>query len=173
IYPVADISEQISIAGKEASGTGNMKQMMNGAITLGTLDGANLEIRDAVGEENMALFGLKIEQVMSFYRKGGYSAWDEYHGDSRIKRLVDQLIDGFFPDAGSDFRDIYDSLLRDNDEYFVLKDFSSYMSAFGKLRALYGDEASWRRMSLRNIARSRCFTSDETIKKYDAEIWRV
>ncbi|MDR2132183.1 MAG: glycogen/starch/alpha-glucan phosphorylase [Clostridiales Family XIII bacterium] len=173
IYPVADISEQISIAGKEASGTGNMKQMMNGAITLGTLDGANLEIRDAVGEENMALFGLKIEQVLSFYRKGGYSAWEEYHGDSRIKRIVDQLIDGFFPDAGSDFRDIYDSLLRDNDEYFVLKDFPSYMSAFGKLQALYGDESAWRRMSLRNIMRSFRFTGDETIKKYNAEIWKV
>jgi starch phosphorylase len=173
IYPVADISEQISIAGKEASGTGNMKQMMNGAITLGTLDGANLEIRDAVGEENMALFGLKIEQVMSFYRKGGYSAWDEYHGDCRIKRLVDQLIDGFFPNAGSDFRDIYDSLLRDNDEYFVLKDFPSYMDAFGKLQTLYRDADAWRRMSLRNIMRSRYFTSDETIKKYDAEIWRT
>jgi starch phosphorylase len=173
IYPVADISEQISIAGKEASGTGNMKQMMNGAITLGTLDGANIEIRDAVGEENMALFGLKIDQVMSFYHKGGYSAWDEYHGDPRIKRLTDHLIDGFFPDAGSDFRDIYDSLLRDNDEYFVLKDFPSYMNAFGRLQARYKDEADWRRMSLRNIMRSRYFTSDETIKKYNAEIWKT
>jgi starch phosphorylase len=171
IYPVADISEQISIAGKEASGTGNMKQMMNGAITLGTLDGANLEIRDAVGEENMALFGLKIEQVMSLYHKGGYSAWEEYHGDYRIKRLVDQLIDGFFPDAGSDFRDIYDSLLRDNDQYFVLKDFPSYMNAFGRLQTCYKDREAWLRMSLRNIKRSWSFTSDETIKKYDAEIW--
>jgi starch phosphorylase len=173
IYPVADISEQISIAGKEASGTGNMKQMMNGAITLGTLDGANLEIRDAVGKENMALFGLKIEQVMSFYHKGGYSAWDEYHGDSRIKRIVDRLINGFFPDAGSDFRDIYDSLLRDNDEYFVLRDFPSYMDAFGNLQARYRDKDAWRRMSLRNIMHSRRFTGDETIRKYNAEIWRV
>jgi starch phosphorylase len=171
IYPVADISEQISIAGKEASGTGNMKQMMNGAITLGTLDGANIEIRDAVGEENMALFGLKIEQVLSFYHKGGYSAWDEYHGDPRIKRLVDQLIDGFFPEAGSDFRDIYDSLLRDNDEYFVLKDFPSYMNAFGKLQTGYRDREAWLRVSLRNIKRSWSFSSDETIKKYAEEIW--
>jgi starch phosphorylase len=171
IYPVADVSEQISIAGKEASGTGNMKQMMNGAITLGTLDGANMEIRDAVGEENMALFGLRIDQVMSFYHKGGYSSWDEYHGDYRIKRLVDQLIDGFFPDSGSDFRDIYDSLLRDNDEYFVLKDFSSYMSAFGKLQARYVNREDWLRMSLRNIGRSWAFSSDETIKKYNSEIW--
>ncbi|MDR1245961.1 MAG: glycogen/starch/alpha-glucan phosphorylase [Clostridiales Family XIII bacterium] len=171
IYPATDISEQISIAGKEASGTGNMKQMMNGAITLGTLDGANLEIRDAVGEDNMALFGLKIEQVMSFYHKGGYSAWDEYHGDYRVKRLTDQMIDGFFKDAGRDFRDIYDSLLRDNDEYFVLKDFSSYMDAFGKLQELYGNRDEWLRMSLRNIKRSWAFSSDETIKKYDAEIW--
>jgi starch phosphorylase len=171
IYPATDISEQISIAGKEASGTGNMKQMMNGAITLGTLDGANIEIRDAVGEENKALFGLKIEQDKSFYHKGGYSAWEEYHGDPRIKRLADQLIDGFFPDAGSDFRDIYDSLLRDNDEYFVLKDFPSYMNAFGKLQTLYRDREAWLRISLRNIERSWPFTSDETIKKYDAEIW--
>jgi starch phosphorylase len=171
IYPVADISEQISIAGKEASGTGNMKQMMNGAITLGTLDGANIEIRDAVGEDNMALFGLKIDQVMSFYHKGGYSAWDEYHGDYRIKRLVDQLIDGFFPDAGSDFRAIYDSLLRDNDEYFVLKDFPSYMTAFTALQSRYRAREAWLRMSLRNIKRSWAFSSDETIKKYDTEIW--
>jgi starch phosphorylase len=171
IYPVADISEQISIAGKEASGTGTMKQMMNGAITLGTLDGANMEIRDAAGEENMGLFGLRIDQVMSFYHKGGYSAWDEYHGDSRIKRLTDQLIDGFFPDAGSDFKDIYDSLLRDNDQYFVLKDFSSYLDAFGKLQTRYRDREAWLRMSLRNIGRSWVFSSDETIKKYNSDIW--
>ena len=121
----------------------------------------------------MALFGLKIDQVMSFYHKGGYSAWDEYHGDSRIKRIADRLIDGFFPNEGSDFKDIYDSLLRDNDEYFVLKDFPSYMDAFGELQTRYRDKEAWRRMSLRNIARSRCFTSDETIKKYGADIWRI
>ncbi|MDR3295968.1 MAG: glycogen/starch/alpha-glucan phosphorylase [Clostridiales Family XIII bacterium] len=171
IYPAADISEQISIAGKEASGTGNMKQMMNGAITLGTLDGANVEIHDAVGEENMGLFGLKVEQVQSFYRKGGYLSWDEYHSDHRLKRLVDQLIDGFFPDVGHEFRDIYDGLLRDNDEYFVLKDFSSYMAAFSKLQGWYLDPETWQRISLHNIAHSWPFSSDETIRRYESDIW--
>ncbi|MDR1572441.1 MAG: glycogen/starch/alpha-glucan phosphorylase [Clostridiales Family XIII bacterium] len=171
IYPAADISEQISIAGKEASGTGNMKQMMNGAITLGTLDGANVEIRDAVGEENMALFGLKVDQVMSFYSKGGYLSWDEYHADQRLKRVVDQLIDGFFPNTGNEFKDIYDGLLRDNDEYFVLKDFDSYMNAFGKLNAWYRQPDAWNRISLHNIARSWPFTSDETVRRYGSEIW--
>jgi starch phosphorylase len=173
IYPAAEISEQISTAGKEASGTGNMKQMMNGAITLGTLDGANVEIRDAVGEENMALFGLTVEQVTSFYLKGGYDAWNEYHGDLRLKRVVDQLINGFFPDMGNEFMDICDGLLRDNDQYFVLKDFASYMIACGKLHALYRDAREWNRVSLRNIARSYPFTSDETIRRYANDIWRV
>jgi starch phosphorylase len=172
IYPAADISEQISIAGKEASGTGNMKQMMNGAITLGTLDGANVEIRDAVGEENMGLFGLRAEQVMGFYSRGGYVSWDEYHNDYRLKRVVDQLINGFFPDAGNEFRDIYDGLLRDNDEYFVLKDFASYMTAYHKLMGWRRDTNAWLRVSLRNIAHSWPFTSDETIRRYEKDIWR-
>lgn len=171
IYPASDVSEQISTAGKEASGTGNMKQMMNGAITIGTLDGANVEIRDAVGEENMALFGLKVEQVNSFYLKGGYFSWDEYHNDHRIKGAVDHLIDGYFPNTGNEFRDIYDGLLRDNDEYFLLKDFDSYMDAFAKLNSWYKRPEQWARVSLRNISHSWPFTSDETIKRYEDEIW--
>jgi starch phosphorylase len=171
IYPAADVSEQISTAGKEASGTGNMKQMMNGAITLGTLDGANVEIRDAVGVDNMALFGLKVEQVNSFYLKGGYVSWDEYNNDHRLKRALDHLTDGFFPHAGNEFKDIYDGLLRDNDEYFVLKDFDPYMEAFNKLAGWHRQPREWSRVSLRNIACSWQFSSDETIKRYEDEIW--
>lgn len=171
IYPASDISEQISIAGKEASGTGNMKQMMNGAITLGTLDGANVEIRDAVGEEYMGLFGLRVDQVMSFYLKGGYLSWDAYHEDPRLKKALDQLISGFFSGAGNEFKDIYNSLLRDNDEYFVLKDFDSYTDACHRLYSWYEDKRRWNAASLRNIARSWQFSSDETIKRYESDIW--
>jgi starch phosphorylase len=171
IYPASDISEQISIAGKEASGTGNMKQMMNGAITLGTLDGANVEIRDAVGEENMGLFGLRVDQVMSFYHKGGYYSWDEYHNDFRMKRVLDQLINGFFTGVGNEFKDIYNGLLRDNDEYFVLKDFDSYVNACHKLYSWYSDRNKWNTISLRNIAHSWVFSSDEAIKRYESDIW--
>jgi starch phosphorylase len=171
IYPAVDISEQISTAGKEASGTGNMKQMMNGAVTLGTLDGANVEIRDAVGEDNMGLFGLNAEQVASFHQKGGYVSWNEYHNDRRLKRVLDQFVDGFFPGAGGDFRDINDSLLRDNDEYFVLKDFPAYLDAWRKLANLYRDKEEWSRVSLRNIACSWSFSSDNAIRGYWDEIW--
>ena len=171
IYPASNISQQISTAGKEASGTGNMKQMMNGAITLGTFDGANVEIMEAVGEQNIAIFGLRVDQVMSFYTKGGYYSWDDYHNDFRLKRVLDQLINGFFFNVGNEFRDIYDGLLRDNDEYFVLKDFDSYVDARAKLCGWYSDKNKWNQVSLRNIAHSWSFSSDETIKRYEMDIW--
>jgi len=171
IYPASDVSQQISTAGKEASGTGNMKQMMNGAVTLGSMDGANIEIMEAVGAENMGLFGLRADQVMSFYMKGGYYSWDLYHSDFRLKKALDQLIDGFFFGIGNEFRDIYDGLLRDNDEYFVIKDFDSYVNARAKLYGWYSDKNKWNQVSLRNIARSWSFSSDETIKRYEAFIW--
>ncbi len=173
IYPAADVSEQISTASREASGTGNMKFMMNGAITLGTLDGANVEIRDAVGDENVVIFGLTAEKVMEYYRNGGYKAWDEYHDHPRLKKVVDQLINGFFSEAGGEFRIIYDSLIRDNDEYFILKDFSSYMDAFNKINELYTNKEKWYRTSLINIAQSGVFSSDRTIRQYAKDIWRT
>ncbi|MDR1604125.1 MAG: glycogen/starch/alpha-glucan phosphorylase [Gracilibacteraceae bacterium] len=173
IYPAADVSEQISTAGKEASGTGNMKFMMNGALTLGTLDGANVEIRDAAGAANTFIFGLNANQVMDFYTKGGYSAWEIYHGQPQVKKVTDQLIDGTYYDEGADFRLIYDSLLRDNDEYFVLKDFAPYVEAARSLSRLFRDTETWSRIALGNIASSGVFSSDRTIKEYAEDIWRI
>jgi starch phosphorylase len=173
IYPAADISEQISTASREASGTGNMKFMMNGAITLGTLDGANAEIKDLVGDENIAIFGLKAEQVLSFYQRGGYHSWDKYHGNPRIKRVASQLIDDFFDEMGESFQIIYDSLLRDNDQFFVLQDFNPYLEAWGKLCKLYQDPIKWHKMSLINIGKSGFFASDRTIREYSEQIWQL
>ncbi|MDR1069170.1 MAG: glycogen/starch/alpha-glucan phosphorylase [Gracilibacteraceae bacterium] len=173
IYPAADVSEQISTAGKEASGTGNMKFMMNGALTLGTLDGANVEIRDAAGAANTFIFGLNASQVMDFYTKGGYSAWEIYHSQTQTKRVTDQLLDGTYYDEGADFRIIYDSLLRDNDEYFVLKDFAPYVEAARALSRLFRDTGAWSRIALRNIARSGVFSSDRTIREYAEDVWRI
>ena len=173
IYPAADISEQISTASREASGTGNMKFMMNGALTLGTLDGANVEIKELVGEDNIGIFGLKAEQVMSFYQKGGYHSWDEYHQQPRIKRVLDQLLSGFFDEGEGDFRIIYDSLLRDNDEFFVLKDFQAYLDAWHRLCRLYREPDEWYGKSLVNIAKSGFFASDRTIKQYTQDIWQL
>ncbi len=173
IYPSADISEQISTASREASGTGNMKFMLNGAITLGTLDGANVEIRDAVGEENIVIFGLTAEKVMNYYRHGGYKSWEEYHNYPRLKKVIDQLINGFFAEAGGEFRIIYDSLLRDNDQFFVLKDFCPYTEGFNRLNNLYANQEKWFRTSLINIAKSGRFSSDRTIREYAQDIWKV
>lgn len=173
IYPSADISEQISTASREASGTGNMKFMMNGALTLGTLDGANVEIRNEVGDENIVIFGLTADKVLNYYRQGGYKSWEEYHNYPRLKKVVDQLINGFFTDAGGEFRIIYDSLLRDNDQFFVLKDFCPYTEGFNRLNLLYAGKENWFRTSLVNIAKSGVFSSDRSIKEYAEEIWRV
>lgn len=173
IYPAADISEQISTASREASGTGNMKFMMNGALTLGTLDGANVEIREVVGEENLVIFGLKSEEVIEYYLRNGYHAYEEYNREPRIRTMVDQLTDGFFPDGGYEFQNISDSLLRDNDHFFVLKDFLPYMEAFGKVEALYGNKEAWNRTCLINIAQSGIFSSDRSIKEYADDIWRI
>lgn len=173
IIPAADVSEQISTAGKEASGTGNMKMMMNGAITLGTLDGANIEIKTAVGTENMILFGLTADQVLQYYCNGGYSSREEYYKDPRIKKAVDQLINGFFPEAGDEFQSLYNTLLTDNDEFFVLKDFGSYCTAQTKAEQLYHDQTAWTRMAAVNIAHSGKFSSDRTVAQYAAELWGV
>ncbi|EZP76582.1 glycogen phosphorylase [Parageobacillus genomosp. 1] len=173
IFPAADVSEQISTASKEASGTGNMKFMMNGAITLGTLDGANVEILEAVGAENMFLFGLTADEVLSYYEHGGYRSHEYYHHDKRIKQVVDQLINGFFPDAHDHFEPIYDSLLAQNDEYFVLRDFAAYVEAQEKVEQVYQERERWLKMSVTNIAHSGYFASDRTIREYANEIWDI
>jgi starch phosphorylase len=173
IYPAAEISQQISTASREASGTGNMKFMLNGAVTLGTLDGANVEIKEAVGDENIFIFGLKAEQVMNFYQKGGYNSWEEYHTYPRLRKVVDQLINGFFSEAEGEFRVIYDSLLRDNDEFFVLKDFCPYVEAWQRLNFLYSNQRAWQKTSLINIAKAGLFAADRTVKEYAEDIWRV
>ena len=173
IYPAADISEQISTASKEASGTGNMKFMMNGAITLGTLDGANVEINQAVGEDNIFIFGLTAEQVLNYTRYGGYRSWDEYHANSDISTCVDQLSSGFFDNMGEEFKVLYDSLMIYNDEYFVLKDFQSYIEMHEKLQTLHLSQKDWNRTSLVNIAESGIFSSDRTIREYADKIWKI
>lgn len=173
VYPAADVSEQISTASKEASGTGNMKFMMNGAVTLGTLDGANVEIREAVGDANMFVFGLTAGEVIRYNRERTYRSWDVYHANSELQCIVDQLINGFFEEASEEFRVIYDSLLLYNDEFFVLQDFAAYIEAFKSLQAAYSHPKEWNRMSLINIAESGRFSSDRAIREYADGIWKV
>ena len=169
VYPAADVSEQISTASKEASGTGNMKFMMNGAITIGTLDGANIEIRDEVGDENCVIFGLKSSEVLSYYENGNYSAWNEYNGNPRVKLVMDQLIDGTY----GDFRSLYNYLLNSNDEFFILKDFDAYDAARQEIVKRYQDKKAWVRSCIINIAKSGIFSSDRAISEYAEDIWDI
>ncbi|MGV2942422.1 glycogen/starch/alpha-glucan phosphorylase [Mesobacillus sp. LC4] len=173
IFPAADISEQISTASKEASGTGNMKFMMNGALTLGTLDGANVEITDLVGRENIFLFGLTAEEVLDYQNNGGYHSLEYYHHDERIREVVDQLVNGFFPDTENHFNEVFDTLLGHNDQYFVLRDFASYAEAHQEISRSYLDRNAWLQKSLINIAKSGYFSSDRTIMEYADQIWKV
>lgn len=173
IYPAADISEQISTAGKEASGTGNMKFMMNGAVTLGTMDGANVEIHDLAGKDNICIFGYSSEEVENFYRHGGYWSNNVIESDPRIQKMTNQLIDGTFKASHYDFWAIYDALTKSNDEYFVLGDFDSYVKTWEEMTDIYEDKHRWARMSLANIANSAFFSSDRTIAEYAKEIWNV
>lgn len=173
IFPAADISEQISTASKEASGTGNMKFMMNGALTLGTLDGANVEITELVGRDNIFLFGLTAEEVLDYQNNGGYHSLEYYHHDKRIREVANQLVNGFFPDTENHFTEIYDSLLGHNDQYFVLRDFASYAEAHQEVSRKYLDRNSWLQMSLVNIAKSGFFSSDRTITEYADQIWKI
>ncbi|WP_416827792.1 glycogen/starch/alpha-glucan phosphorylase [Ectobacillus polymachus] len=173
IFPASDVSEQISTASKEASGTGNMKFMMNGAITVGTLDGANIEIRDEVGDDNIFIFGLTAEEVLHYYSNGGYQSSDYYHHDLRITKVVNQLVNGFFDNGDDEFGMIYDSLITQNDEYFVLRDFAPYLDVQEQVGRVYQDRKKWLEMSLTNIAKSGYFTSDRTIKQYADEIWNI
>ncbi|WP_455539893.1 glycogen/starch/alpha-glucan phosphorylase [Terrisporobacter sp.] len=171
IIPAANVSEQISTTTKEASGTSNMKFMMNGALTLATLDGANVEICEQVGRENMFLFGLSAKQVLDYNKHGGYSAKDLYHSNKLLKRIVDDLVNGFIPDLGKEGREIYDALITYNDEYFVLRDIDEYAEAQQKISDLYKDKIKWNKKSLINIANSGTFSSDRTINEYIEDIW--
>ncbi|MCR4911723.1 MAG: glycogen/starch/alpha-glucan phosphorylase [Bacilli bacterium] len=174
IIPAADVSEQISTAGKEASGTSNMKLMMNGAITLGTLDGANVEIAELAGMENEVIFGLKNEDVENYVRNGGYSPWDMYNGDERIKKIMDSLFDGEWASYRRDkFRLIFDEIMNHNDQYFILKDLPMYIEAQEKVQELYQDKTLWSKMALMNIANSGFFSSDRTIEGYVKDIWKI
>ena len=166
----ADVSEQISTAGKEGSGTSNMKFMMNGAVTCGTYDGANVEIVERVGFDNAVIFGLRREEVMHLKSENLYHASDIYQNDRTIHRVTDALIDGTFP---VDFRIIFNELLSKNDEYMIMADFHAYQEAFFKIEKCYKEREHWARMCLINIAQSGFFSSDRTIEQYVEDIWHI
>lgn len=174
IYPAADISEQISWAGSEASGTSNMKLMMNGAITLGTYDGANVEIAKLVGEDSIKIFGLRTEEVDALRASGTWFAWDVYNKDhERLGRIIDQLNDGTFAELSGSFQSVHDELMMSNDHDLVLADFYSYVKAWEELVQTYGDRRSWIRASIHNTAQSGFFSSDRTVREYNSEIWHA
>lgn len=172
IFAAADVSEQISTASREASGTGNMKFMVNGAPTLGTMDGANVEIVEEVGIENAFIFGLSANEVMKYEREGGYNPMDVFNGNQNVRRVLTQLINGTYCDDTEKFRDLYDSLIKE-DVYFILKDFDSYAEAHRRVDAAYRDEAAWAKMAMLNTACSGKFSSDRTIEEYVKDIWKL
>ena len=173
IFAAADVSEQISTASREASGTGNMKFMLNGALTLGTMDGANDEIVEEVGIENAFIFGLSAEEVMKYEREGGYNPMDIYNNNQAVRTVLTQLINGFYsPDDPERFRELFDALTKE-DIYFILKDFDSYAEAHRKVDAAYRDEAAWARSAMLNTACAGKFSSDRTIQEYVDDIWKL
>lgn len=173
IFPAADVSEQISTASKEASGTGNMKFMMNGALTVGTLDGANIEMHDLVGDDNIFIFGMNADQVLELYQNGGYSSREYYYHDDRIHEVFNQLKNGFYDHPSNEFDPILDSLLIENDQFFVLKDFNSYANIHEKVNQVFKNKQDWLQKSIVNIAMSGHFSSDRTIKEYADDIWHI
>ncbi|MFZ3576852.1 glycogen/starch/alpha-glucan phosphorylase [Virgibacillus sp. DJP39] len=173
IIPAADLSEQISTAGKEASGTGNMKMMMNGALTIGTLDGANIEIKNLVGDPNIFIFGLRAEEVFDFYQNGAYTANEVYQNDERIRQILHQLRDGITGTQNMEFKDIYYHILSTNDPYFILKDFDGYVETQQLVDQAYRHSNKWLSKSLINIAHSGKFSSDRTIQEYVTGIWKI
>ena len=173
IFPASEVSEQISTAGKEASGTGNMKFAMNGSLTVGTLDGANVEIREEVGAENFFLFGLTVEGVAAL-RNRGYDPWEWYRSDRRIKAVLDAISSGVFsPGEPALFRPVIDSLLNGGDPYLVLADFAAYCACQDEVEKAYHDAKKWNQMAIMNVARTGKFSSDRTIQQYADEIWKV
>ena len=179
IFAAADISEQISTASKEASGTGNMKFIMNGAPTLGTMDGANVEIVDEVGIDNAFIFGLSADEVINYEQNGGYNPYDIYNNDPDIHRVVDQLVDGTYSNGDTEmYRDLYNSLLNNQggsraDMYFILKDFRSYADAQARAMEAYKDKEKWAKMALKNTACCGKFSADRTIQEYVDDIWHL
>ncbi len=179
IFAAADVSEQISTASKEASGTGNMKFMLNGALTLGTMDGANVEIVEEVGKEYAFIFGMSSDEVIDYETHGGYNPMDIFNNDQDIRRVLMQLINGFYAPHNTElFRDLYNSLLNTQstdkaDTYFNLKDFRSYAEAQKRVDAAYRDEKWWAKAAIMNVACSGKFSSDRTIRQYVDEIWHL
>ncbi|NBK90605.1 glycogen/starch/alpha-glucan phosphorylase [bacterium 1XD21-13] len=179
IFAATDVSEQISTASKEASGTGNMKFMLNGAITIGTMDGANVEMVEEMGEENAIIFGLSSDEVINYEQKGGYNPMDIFNTDQDIRQVLMQLINGYYaPNDPERFRDIYDSLLNTKssdraDTYFILKDFRSYAEAHKRVEEAYQDEKGWAKKAIMNTASCGKFSSDRTIQEYVDEIWHL
>ncbi|MCR5656611.1 MAG: glycogen/starch/alpha-glucan phosphorylase [Butyrivibrio sp.] len=178
IFAAADVSEQISTASKEASGTGNMKMMLNGAITLGTLDGANVEMLEEVGKDNMIIFGMTSEEVIAYEKNGGYNPGEIYNKDPNVKKTLDRLVDGTFSKDKELFRPLYNSLLNTinsnkADQYFILKDFNSYLEAQRNVSELYRDGKKWAKMAILNTACCGKFSSDRTIQEYVDEIWHI
>lgn len=173
IYPAAEISEQISTAGLEASGTSNMKLMANGAITLGTLDGANVEIAQLAGQENIKIFGATVEELDELKASNAYYAYDLYMQNPRIKKILEQLTDDTYAGLSGDFKVIYDELIHTNDADFVLYDFESYTNAWEELNRLYPNQRAWNQIALANTANCGFFSSDRTIKEYAEDIWHV
>ncbi len=179
IFAAADVSEQISTASKEASGTGNMKFMLNGALTIGTMDGANVEIVEEVGAENAFIFGMSSDEVIELEKKGGYDPSQLFNTDQDIRQVLMQLINGVYsPNEPERFRELYNSLLIDGgynrpDPYFILKDFRAYAEAQKRVEAAYRDEKNWARSAILNVACSGKFTSDRTIQEYVDEIWKL
>ena len=179
IFSAADVSEQISTASKEASGTGNMKFMLNGALTIGTMDGANVEMAEEVGKENMFIFGASADEIINLENNGGYNPMDIFNNDQDIRRVLMQLINGYYsPQDPELFRDIYNSLLNTQssdraDTYFILKDFRSYAEAHKKIDQAYRDEKWWARTAMLNTASAGKFSSDRTIEEYVRDIWHL
>jgi starch phosphorylase len=172
IYPAADISEQISLAGKEASGTGNMKFALNGALTVGTLDGANIEIRERVGADNFFLFGLTADEVFAM-KEQGYNPQDYYHSNVELKQALDQIASGYFSHGDTEiFKPIVDNLLY-HDPFMLLADYQSYIDVQDEAEQAFRDREQWTRMSILNVARCGFFSSDRTIQQYCDDIWQV
>jgi starch phosphorylase len=173
IIPAAELSQQISTAGMEASGTGNMKFALNGALTIGTLDGANVEIREEVGEENIFIFGLTAEEVEA-RRAKGHNPMDDYHGNGELRHVLDQIRDSFFcMGTPGLFQPIVDALLHQGDSYMVLADYDSYVRCQEEVSRTYQDPREWTRRSILNTANMGKFSSDRTIREYAEETWKV